>query len=199
MPRMMLLALVGCGVQFGSEEPALVELCPDLETATLAFDDDAAAVAAAMTFGERTGAVQTGGGASELVLVLVTAALEVERSTLPREPTEADRIEGCLDSTAFAAELTLTTDDGAFDEVFPVRVVVDHASSAVRLEGSIDAQDQRGTWQPELETGETFVTLGVFADWFETVVDGTVEGRVEGEDATTAWDRSAPALTFTAD
>ncbi|MEO0602992.1 MAG: hypothetical protein AAF211_16255, partial [Myxococcota bacterium] len=197
MPRMMLVALVGCGVQFGSEEPALVELCPDLQTTTVPFGDDAEASAAALTFGERTGTAQTDDGDRALTLTLTSSAGEVERSILLREPTETDRIDGCLDSTAFEGELSLATDDGAFDERFSVRVVVDHATAGVRVEGRIDAQDQGGTWLPSLEAGETLVGLEVLADWTDTVADGEVEGRVEGEDATTAWERGAPALTFT--
>ena len=194
----LVAGIAGCGIQFGSEEPAIRSVCGDTVITTVPIDDDALAAEATAGFGTRAGeAVWQDGSRVAVTATLTSASVEVQRQELNREPTEDDRLYGCIDGASWDGQLDLVTVDGALDETIPVRIWVDAATRDVVASGWLEEEERRGTWAPILEDGEWATGLGASVTWRADTAMGAVEAGIEGKNETASWDGGRPVLEFT--
>jgi len=139
-------------------------------------------------------------GATTTATVTVSAARD--QSPVLTTYTGSDAAQ-CPNQFAVPLAAALSTADGAFDLDLVGAWYVDPSvpsgtpfAVAIALDPAADAPD----WVPDpdlLDDGEVltrlWVRLGARADGTST---GVVEAEIQGEDAETAWDRSAPVLTW---
>ena len=200
VPFALLFALLGCP----AEELPYVLDCAATDTPVDWSDPAPVGIAADAllapfaTTTDATAAWHT--GATTTATVTVSAARDLGPTLTTYTGSDADQ---CPDRFDLPLTAALSTADGALDLDLAGMWSVDPSDPsgtpfavAIALDPAVDALG----WVPDpdlLDDGEVltrlWVRLGARADGTST---GVVEAEIQGEDAETAWDRSAPVLTW---
>jgi hypothetical protein len=201
VPFAVLFALLGCPAR---ESPVVSLDCQATDAPVDWSDAAPVGVAAEALLAPFTDPTEVSAawhtGATTSIAVAVSAALD--RSPVLTTYAGADAAQ-CDDAFAIPLTASLTTADGAFDLAVDGVWFVDPSDpggTPFAVAVAIDPGTDAPSWVPDpdlLDDGEIitrlWVRLGARADGSST---GVVEAEIQGEDAETAWDRSAPVLTW---